>query len=233
MAAATKAMKTEAKRAFNCGFALAEGELRRLHDLLVQQIRRAPGGDNFQTFYELKYRNGSVGYPGSLDDVLGQENFGSAAILRFKVEVTDGAEHPANSISIEFINADEEEGSSTDSVKYRVSGDDRDWVFVTSSQLEERVGKVKLFSPNQLAARKNRIWLVLFPMVLIFSLLLFLDIGPTKNRQAVAREQLDALERDWKSGALKDPVEATIQTARIELNSREVSGREMISGQRY
>ena len=34
------AMKTEAKKRYNSGFELTEGELRRLHDLMVQQIKK-------------------------------------------------------------------------------------------------------------------------------------------------------------------------------------------------
>jgi hypothetical protein len=221
-------MKTEAKRAFDCGFALAEGELRRLHDLLVQQIKRTPAADGFQTFYEVKYRNGSVGYPTGLDEVLSEENFGSAAILRLKVEIGDKAEKPSSQISVEFINADEEEGSSTDSIKYRVSGDDRDWVFVTSSQLDERIGKIRLFAPNQLLSRKRRFWVTMVPLVALLIFFGFSSITPTARRHEEAQSQLDALERAWRAGTLKDPPEVTVEAARILLGSQDIPGKEVI-----
>src|SRR5437868_1948338 len=82
-----KPMKTEANRAFKCGFALNEAELRRLHEVLVLQIKRASVDEACHTSYELKYRNGSVSYPVSLDDILAQENFGSGTILRMKMGV--------------------------------------------------------------------------------------------------------------------------------------------------
>jgi hypothetical protein len=95
-----KPMKTESRRVFTCGFALTESELRRLHEVLVQQIKRTPTGDAFHATYEVKYRNGSVSHPLSVDDVLTQENFGSGSIVRLKMGVEgDGEEKTANQIS--------------------------------------------------------------------------------------------------------------------------------------
>ena len=149
-------MKTEAKQAFQCGFALNESELRRLHDVLMQQIKRTAVGDDVHTSYELKFRNGAVAYPLSVDDVLSQENFGSGSIVRLNMGVSGAGDESANRIRVEFNNVDEE--ASVESIKYTIFGDDRDWVFVTSSQIEERIGKLRLFVPNQLMGRKHRFW---------------------------------------------------------------------------
>ena len=69
-------MKTEAKKTYAFGFVLTESELRRLHDLLTQQIRKTSSADTFDTIYELRFRNGSVGYPVTIDEVLNQEILG-------------------------------------------------------------------------------------------------------------------------------------------------------------
>jgi hypothetical protein len=211
-----KPMKTESRRVFTCGFALTESELRRLHEVLVQQIKRTPAGDVFHATYEVKYRNGSVSHPASVDEVLTQENFGSASIVRLKMGVEgNGEEKTANQISTEFINADKEGGTSVDSVKYTVLGDDRDWVFVTSSQLDERIGKVKLFVPNQLFARRSRLLAVVFPI--LFLLMLFGSFAPVGSRAKETRTKLDKIEAEWKRGAIKDTTEALIRIEKFKV----------------
>ena len=60
-------MKTLAQRRFTDGFALTEQELRRIHDILDQQIRRVVAPDEeVSTSYELTFRNGVVSTPSSL-----------------------------------------------------------------------------------------------------------------------------------------------------------------------
>jgi hypothetical protein len=220
----THAMRTEAKRAFSNGFALTESELRRLHDLTHQQIERMSPGTQIQTKYELKYKNGSVSYSSSIDEVLDQENFGSAAITRLRLDMSDHTE--SNSVRVEFTNADEEEGLSTNAITYRVSGLDRDWVFVTSSQIEERIGKVKRFAPNQLLVGKNRFGILLLPMLFVMILILVAQLPLERKREAGADAQLASLEQAWKSGTLKDPTEAVLRVAHLLVNVNRDSGNE-------
>ncbi|MGA2890077.1 MAG: hypothetical protein ABSE51_18680 [Terracidiphilus sp.] len=219
----TKNLKTESIKKYSSGFALTESELRRLHELLVQQIKRTPIGDEFKTSYELKYRNGSVAYPATLDDVLAQENFGSAGILRLTMEVFDKEEKPSNMIGIQFRNPTEEESAwDLKPISFNARGEDRDWVFLTSSQLDERVGKIARFSPDRLLSRKGGLgtMLTLFSALpLLFLAMMFSGIYQ-HSLDAVRR--LDALEGNWKAGNLKDPVEASIQIGRIGLESSRI-----------
>ena len=222
-----RSMKTEAKKSYDCGFALAEGELRRLHDVLSQQIRRTRIEDEFQASYELKFRNGSVAYPSTLDEVLEQENFGSAAIVRLKMEVRDKTDEAANRISVEFVNADDDE-EFNDSIRYGVLGEDRDWVFITSSQLDERIGKIKLFAPNQLFSRRRRFWISTLPMLLIMSLYLG-ALGSTTHRQHhKSLSELSGIENQWKAGAIKDQAEVTIGAARVIVDSSDLPSHGLI-----
>lgn len=96
-------MKTEAKKTYTFGFALTESELRRLHDLLIQQICKTSSAATYNTIYELRFRNGSIGYPTTLDEVLNQENFGSSAITRLRMTVRDPGLIPHNSIACQFV----------------------------------------------------------------------------------------------------------------------------------
>jgi len=216
-----KLMRTEAARTFDCGFALNEAELRRFHDVLTQQIKRgSPEKESFHS-YELKFRNGAVSFPVSLDDVLAQENFGSSKIVRLKLSVSGpDLENSANRIAIEFANSDEDSGSTNESIKYKIIGDDRDWVFVTSSQIEERIGKVKSFVPNQLFGKKYRFLSTIVPMFLLLALSLFLVSGPEKRREAKNSAEVQDVENQWRKGALKDPAEVIIRLEKIRFEER-------------
>jgi hypothetical protein len=88
-------------------------------------------------------------------------------------------------------------------------------VFVTSSQLDERIGKVKLFVPNQLFASRSRFLAVLFPI--LFFLMMAASFGPTGNRAKATRAELDKIETEWKRGAIKDTTEALIRIEKFKL----------------
>jgi hypothetical protein len=214
-------MKTESKKRYTCGFKLTEGELRRLHDVLVQQIKRTPVGEEFKSRYELKYRNGSVALPSSLDEVLKQENFGSAAISRLRMDVYEKEEKSSTVIAVQFLNPDEDEWEHEDPIRYAVVGDDRDWVFLTSSQLDERIGKIKLFTFSQLFSATVKPWagIMIMTLILIATLTAFIFSDHPSHIQAV--RQLDSLQSDWKAGKLNSPEEAIIRATTILLNSKQ------------
>ncbi|MGD0548084.1 MAG: hypothetical protein ABR991_09720 [Terracidiphilus sp.] len=220
-------MKTEAKKVFECGFVLGESELRRIHDTLIQQIKRTSIGESFQTMYQLKYRNGSVGYLTNLDEVLEQENFGSTTILRLRMAVFDREEKPSNRISVEFSNTKEDKGYDSEPISYTVFGEDRDWVFVTGSQLDERIGKISKFSPTQFFDRKGRSWI--FPILLM--LLMFMGYYfSTRVHSAYSDglRKIDVVERNLKAGMIADRDQVTIDVARIILTSNDPSVAEYI-----
>jgi hypothetical protein len=210
-------MRTEAARSFGCGFALNESELRRLHDVLVQQIKRTAVGEDAHSFYELKFRNGAVACPVSIDDVLSQENFGSGSIVRLKLDVTGSDdEKSANRIAVEFTNCDEEQETSSDGVRYRILGGDRDWVFVTSSQIEERIAKLRIFSLNQLVAGRRSVWAYTVPLLFLMLMMVALWWSERQHVKTGVAE-VQKVETDWKSGALKDPAEVIIWLEKIRI----------------
>jgi hypothetical protein len=67
-------MKTIAKKTFKKPFVLTEQELRRIHDVLEQQIQRVLPAEDVATVYELTFANGVVANPTSLDEIFAQEN---------------------------------------------------------------------------------------------------------------------------------------------------------------
>jgi hypothetical protein len=148
-----KPLAVEAKETFQHGFILNEGELRRTVDLIREQVKKLPDSGEFEEKFTLKFKNGAIAETDSIDDVLQQENSGSGLIVRLRYELLSTSVSPDYSCSIEFINADLDEESGLTSIKVAVRASDRDWVFVTSSQLRERVDKIKRFALNQLGSK--------------------------------------------------------------------------------
>jgi hypothetical protein len=142
-------MKTEARKVLKHGYWLTEQELRRIVDSLIQQMERVSLRSDIITSFELKFQNGVISETQLIDDVISQENIGSGAINRLKIHMKsmNNTVHPE--ISLEFINAEAENESDLVAIRYHIVGDDRDWVFVTSSQLEERLGRIKRFVVKQ------------------------------------------------------------------------------------
>src|SRR4051812_19145601 len=105
----------------------------------------------------MTYRNGVIAATDSLDEVLSQENTGSGEIVRLKLEFRK-AKTPYRirgefGVMLEFINVDVEDEPRSIAIRFSIDGQTRDWVFVTSTVLEERVTKIKRLSFNQLNRR--------------------------------------------------------------------------------
>jgi len=120
---------------------------------------------------------------------------------------------PNNSITCQFVNADIPEETETNSVKYEVVGEDRDWVFLTSSQLHERIEKVKIFAPAQ-RFRKRAAFIPIMTLLLLlgtFGQLFVID----KSVKSNGVTEFDSMEVAHRTGTLNDPVEAVIQVGRL------------------
>lgn len=223
-----RALRTESKKGYRSGFALTEGELRRIHEVLVQQIVKTRVGSDFRSTYEVKYRNGSVAHLSSLDELLSEENYGSAGTLRLRMEISDREEDLSNMIGIQFCNRAEDEERYFHSVGFVVLGEDRDWVFVTSSQIDERVAKIKLLALGQFFGRGTStpafFALTVLPMLAALSALVFTQVQHAHK----AVGQLDLLEGARKAGTIKDPSEIAIQVGRIVLGREEMAFSELI-----
>lgn len=207
-------MRSEAKKSFQQGFELTEQELRRIYDVMSQQISRVVNSP--KSSFEIKFRNGVISEPLTLDEIFQLENIGSGAIERLQVQISDGADKPEYSIKIEFINTASEAESGTDSIKYTVIGSDNNWVFVTSSQIEERISRVKRFAFNRLLKLEGGIGiLTIFPLIamLIPIITIFSRIG---NVELSTSQKIDAIELQWQNGTLKDPVEVMIALERMQ-----------------
>jgi len=199
-------MDVEARKSFKYGFVLKESDLRRLVDLARQQLEKAENGGVKPPHFNIKFRNGALANTESLDEVLEQENIGSGQIIRLKCEqATDGS--APSRILVEFVNADQDDEVGYVSLRYHVFGHNRDWVFVTSSLLEERLEKIKRFAPNQLSKQASRLFVAAILPIVMLGALFAAMLSPTVK---VA----DRLEAAWKAGIIKDPIQALIFSQR-------------------
>ncbi len=139
-------MRTELRMPFTYGFVISEQELRRIHDSMVQQMKRAGKGD-FSSFFEVRYKYGMRTEKASLDEITAENNRGKWMIQELKMALFSNFPLHETQIEIEFRvpppPPSREATSRPYSVQYDVVGDERDWVFLTSSQLDDRLANIK------------------------------------------------------------------------------------------
>jgi len=199
-------MRTEARRKYSCGFVLTEQELRRIHDVADQQMKRALPATPYLTEYELKFRNGAIAEPKSLDEVFEAENWGSTAVTRVSISFREQQDQPKTRISVKFSDITEAQDSET--IGYSLEGDDRDWVFVASSQLSERITRVDRFNAQKALA--SPITPLLAAIVFLVAMLSFSNRETDKalhSESAVVRQ----LQQERDAGVRLDPVDVILR----------------------
>lgn len=151
-------IQVESRRTYSHGFVLKEAELRRIVESISEQFQKLPEPEiPLKITYTMTFRNGVIADTDSLDEVLSQENEGSGRIVRLRMEF-DRSRIPYRiktdtSVMLEFIDADVEDEPREVSLRFLIRGKTRDWVFVTSTILEERIAKIKRFALNQIGSR--------------------------------------------------------------------------------
>lgn len=204
-------MRTEARRKYSCGFELTEQELRRIHDVADQQMKRILTDGKYETAYEVRYQNGAIAEPKTLDEIFEQENWGSASIRLVALRFADKLETPKTKISVTFADPDAIENADRP-IFYEIEGEDRDWVFVASSQLSERISRVERF--NWAGFRKSRFTSLIFVVIMMLGMGMGLALikDPTAQRHS---ESVKALRQSWKNGELRDPVDALLRVEEL------------------
>jgi hypothetical protein len=214
-------MKTEARKSFRHGFNLTEQELRRIVDTISQQFSRvAPSA---QLKFEAKLRNGTLVESSSVDDVLSFENVDSRQIVRLELDVRDSEPSPKWLVHIQFANSKDDDGADK-SIRYTVRGDDRGWVFVTSSELDERVARVKCFAWSQIP---RGAYFFVFPLIAFAPLIWMMHSLSRSNHAA------DIIEKGWSAGTLRDPIQAMIISLRASEGVEQSMQWSLLSGAVY
>jgi hypothetical protein len=218
-------MRSEASKALKNGFELTEQELRRIYDALVQQMERVntPEAPDLDVKFEVKFRNGVIAEPTTLDEILGLENIGSGKIEKLKIRMEKGIEATKTSILLDFVNIDSDTEIGNNAISYSIVGNDRDWVFITSSQLEERLSRIRKFAPNQLSNKRQTLLLLqlllLIPFMLVTLLALF---SSTESRKVQLLDKINLVESRWKSGDIKDSAEVSLEIAKIQATFNQI-----------
>lgn len=212
----------ESTKKYYQGFILKEQDFRRIMDLILVQLKKI-SEETITTNYTLKFENGSIAQTDSIETILNLENIGSTKIIRIETKSTVKMAGRLSSIELNFKNCDSENESGYISIDHSIKSDSRDWVFVTSSLIEERILQIKRFAINQIGQRGISKLLVRLFVPLLMLLLLFSIVGFLPNAQKdIAQQKLKKLEfteKNWKDGKVKDPIRAILD---IEIaNSKE------------
>ncbi|MEQ9378145.1 MAG: hypothetical protein RIG68_23345 [Imperialibacter sp.] len=187
----------QANKSFNHGFILTESELRRFNDLIREQIKKINPEPKLEFNYFIQFQNGVVAETDKIDSVLEQENEGSKQINSLEILGKDEVE---NTISVEFFNKDSDNIQSDYSIKYKIRSTDRDWVFVTSSQLEERIQKIKRSNFSLKGSKStSRLFTLIIPLIVTL-VLMFTTLGSVTKRD----DYLPEIKTMYEQGKIKN-----------------------------
>ncbi len=214
-------MNSQIQKNYPHGFDLSREQLQRLHDSLVQQVRKATSEGTARISIDVWFRNRVIIQSTTLAEVLALENGGENAITFLLIKVLDRIEDPRAAIQVSFMNVDTlslfESLYLSTPITYRIEGHDQDWVSVTRSIVEERIRRISRIAPSSIKALG---W-VLIPLVIAFLALAafaYQVAGPLAYpRPASEVDELTALEAKWKSGELSDPIAAVFEMKKLEL----------------
>ena len=131
-----KPERTETTEKSDYGFTLTEEELRRIYAILTQQMNIAVLHNKFISTFRLKFKNQITVERNSLEDVLAESNGGPWMIQSLEIELYDDSLQPTQ-ILLTF------KKSQTETITYHIEGNDRNWVFLTKSLMEDRIRAVK------------------------------------------------------------------------------------------
>lgn len=211
-----KKLYVESNQSYTFGFILTEQELRRTIDLCIEQLKKENATPEIKQQFTIKYANGAVGETDNLELVISEENSGSAKILSLDLEFIDNL---GRMITINFSDIDSNVVSTENSVKYSAKGDSRDWVFVTSSQIEERLKKFRRFSLNKNKKTYQFLWLFLFPIAFFISTISTIFLGNNSKEKI-----LQDIKSDWIAKKLTDPIDAMIRIAEANASTESLTG---------
>jgi hypothetical protein len=125
-------LKVDKSESYNWSIVVDEKELRRLDEI----IKNAFDDSQIKLEYNIKCSDGSLIETDNITEVVSEEN---------------SKNHQIESIGISAINKEKSKQINisfgeiyfSKNVSYSISGDSRDWVYLTSSKIEERIKNIK------------------------------------------------------------------------------------------
>jgi hypothetical protein len=151
-------MNTEVTPKIRSGFWLDSVNLVRLKDTLNEQLKKVNDGGDAQFVFEVKYANGAIYSTESLDEILNDENDGSKRIVRLVIAAhpTITSAHLTGFAEVRFSDTSFEENSDDVPIAFSVKCPNRDWAFVTTSMIDERIGKIRLGRVSNYVTDRSR-----------------------------------------------------------------------------
>ncbi|MDX1942065.1 MAG: hypothetical protein SFU99_15995 [Saprospiraceae bacterium] len=141
-------MKAQSARNFNFGFKLSETELRKLVSLCKDQINKSFTEIPHRETYKVAFANGTIVENLELEEVLELENHGNGKIINMDIEFVkvsneDEPQKEKAYLGISFKDKTHEFYKQAYPITTKIEGESRDWVFITSSLIQERIEKIK------------------------------------------------------------------------------------------
>lgn len=128
-------LKVNKSEGYNWSIVVDEKELRRLDEIIKKAFNDSK--EDAKLEYEIKCSDGSLIETDNIDEVVSEENSKNHQIQRIRVN----ARYPKLSKVINISFGYKELFEKT--VYYSISGDSRDWVYLTASKIEERIKNLK------------------------------------------------------------------------------------------
>lgn len=213
-------LSVESNKSYFHGFILKESDLRRILDLINDQLKKLATG-TITYSYILKFENGAIATTDDIETVLKQDNEGSSAIVRLEIEGKHSNDLTDTLIQLSFRNLDSSNESGDIPIKHIISGKSRDWVFVTSSLIEERINKIKRKSLDKVGERGfSRLFIKLlapFFMMFFFMIVLFSLPDSVKDSTKSRITHIEQLEKKWKNKTITDPIELILDIHKFDI----------------
>lgn len=194
-----KIIKTEIRKHFEWGFFLTEAELRRIVRTCIDFTEKIPQV-TFDLTIEVKLRDGSHLVCKTPEDVLSIENGGRRTVRELQIKTADRSQNPDWLIEVNFQDGADNPRSWT-SADFRIVGQDRDWAFLTATEIEERLLRTKKISLPRLASSR---WLLPIVSMIPFIIFFAMISGLTSTHI------VDKLEKLRREGQITDPIDAMI-----------------------
>lgn len=163
-------MKADKNGFIDRGFTLNEQDFRRLVATSKEMLLKKGDEATITYLFKTKFYNGTIYETDSLDEILSLDNVGSGSIkmVETTISISDGMYRIRfNYNDPDFID------NEVKGITFSVFGEDRDWVFVTNSQIEERLlltSKTSVFTPKIHFNSYLTIFLICVMSIMIYTL---------------------------------------------------------------
>jgi hypothetical protein len=193
-------MKTEVSKTYKWGYVLSEQDLRRIVQTCQEHLSKLEINTP-HLHVTAKLRDGALVETNDITDVISIENGGLKSIQRLQLVFDDGKEKSEQTIKVQFQDGWKNPDGWT-SINYQIVGPSRDWAFIASSEIEDRIKKTKTTSYAYIV---NHRWFLILPMLIGLVLM-----NVASDRLLRSKEPVTVLESAYRRGEVQNPIEALI-----------------------